>query len=78
MDQPPKVLVVDDEAGVRLLLELVFKEEGYQVAVASNGLLALQKIRSFQPDVVILDIKMPVMNGLEALPKIKALSPQTK
>ncbi|MGB9662453.1 MAG: response regulator [Moorellaceae bacterium] len=78
MDQPPKVLVVDDEAGVRLLLELVFKEEGYQVAVAANGLLALQKIRSFQPDVVILDIKMPVMNGLEALPKIKALSPQTK
>jgi two-component system response regulator (stage 0 sporulation protein F) len=78
MDKPPKVLVVDDEAGVRLLLELVFGEEGYQVDSATNGLQALQKVRSFQPDVVIMDVKMPVMDGLEALPRIKALSPQTK
>lgn len=78
MSSPAKVLIVDDETGVRLLLELVFSEEGYQVAAAANGMEALQKVRSFQPDVVIMDIKMPIMDGLETLPRIKALSPPTK
>ncbi|MGI9953490.1 response regulator [Moorellaceae bacterium AZ2] len=78
MDKPPKLLVVDDEAGVRLLLELLFREEGFQVAVAANGLQAIQQVKIFQPDVVVMDVKMPVMDGLEALPRIKASSPHTK
>ncbi|HBT48030.1 MAG TPA: hypothetical protein DEA73_09205 [Peptococcaceae bacterium] len=78
MDKPPRLLVVDDEPGVRLLLELLFREEGFQVAVASNGLQALRQIHSFQPDVVIMDVKMPFMDGLEALPRIKASAPATK
>ncbi|GFN22044.1 response regulator [Thermanaeromonas sp. C210] len=78
MDKPPRLLVVDDEPGVRLLLELLFKDEGFQVAVAANGLQAIQQVNAFQPDVVIMDVKMPLMDGLEALPHIKASSPTTK
>lgn len=73
----PKILVVDDQDGVRLLLQLVFMEEGYQVATAVNGCDALHQVENWSPDVVLMDVKMPVMGGLEALPQIVARSPST-
>jgi len=73
----PKILVVDDQDGVRSLLQLVFLEEGYQVVTAANGRDALHQVERWHPDLVLMDVKMPVMGGLEALPRVKALSPST-
>ncbi|MEW8958277.1 MAG: response regulator [Moorella sp. (in: firmicutes)] len=71
------MLVVDDQRGVRTLLQLAFQEEGYQVATAVNGRDALRQVERWRPDVVVMDVRMPVMGGLETLPRIKTIAPQT-
>jgi len=76
--QKLNVLIVDDQAGVRLLLETIVKEAGHRVAVAKNGLEAVQLVSRVKPDLVFLDIKMPVMDGLQALERIKSISPLSK
>jgi CheY-like chemotaxis protein len=66
MSEPPtpaRVLVVDDEADIRATVADALAEEGYHVAVAENGADALQLARSFRPQVILLDMKMPVMDG---------------
>lgn len=65
-----KVLVVEDEEGLRLLYEEELKSEGYEVLTARNGKEALQQLETGKPDLVILDIVMPVMDGMEALGRI--------
>ena len=60
---PARVLVVDDEPGLRRLLTDLFSQEGYGVSAASDGAQALERLSEFQPDVVILDLTMPVMGG---------------
>jgi two-component system alkaline phosphatase synthesis response regulator PhoP len=60
---PKRVLVVDDEPGVRGLLGDLFASEGYLVSVASDGAQGLDRLRVFCPDVVILDLMMPVLSG---------------
>lgn len=60
-----KILIVDDEKGITDALAYVFQREGYEVEVAHNGEEALEKSVSFAPDLVILDIMMPKLNGLE-------------
>ncbi|WXJ88098.1 Sporulation initiation phosphotransferase F [Moorella humiferrea] len=72
-----RMLVVDDQRGVRTLLQLAFQEEGYQVATAVNGRDALRQVERWRPDVVLMDVRMPVMGGLETLPRIKTIAPQT-
>lgn len=62
-----KILVADDEMSLRLLASEEFREEGYEVYLAANGLEALEIAEKVPLDLVILDIKMPGMNGLEAL-----------
>ncbi len=64
------ILVVEDEASLRVLLEHELTEMGYRVKLSSNGLEALEMIRKNKPDLVILDIMMPEMDGLEALREI--------
>ena len=66
-----KILVVDDEVHTRLLYKELFSREDYQVVTASNGLEALRRIRDENPDLVILDIRMPGIDGLEVLEKSK-------
>ena len=66
-----KILVVDDEENIRLLFKEELEEEGYAVEVASNGYDALQKLRDAQFDVVVMDIKMPGMDGIQTLNEIK-------
>ena len=66
-----KVLVVDDEENIRLLFKEELEEEGYEVDTASNGLETLEKVKAAPFDIVILDIKMPVMDGIQALNAIK-------
>ena len=65
-----KILVVEDEEGLRLLYEEELKSEGYEVLTARNGKEAIEQLEKGKPDLIILDIVMPVMNGMEALGRI--------
>jgi CheY-like chemotaxis protein len=69
-----RLLVVDDEENIRFLFKEELEEEGYEVDVASNGIEALEKIKGSAFDLVILDIKMPGMNGIQALNEIKVMN----
>jgi len=69
-----KILVVDDEAKMRRVLQLFFEESGYLVAQAENGEKALDQIDDFNPDLVICDIRMPRLNGIELLRRAKSLA----
>jgi CheY-like chemotaxis protein len=66
-----KILVVDDEESIRFLYKEELEEEGYLVECAQNGEEALEKLSIFKPDLISLDIKMPVMDGIEALKRIR-------
>jgi len=65
-----KILVVEDEEGLRLFYEEELEAEGYEVITATNGKEAIQKLEEDKPDLVVLDIVMPVMDGMEALGRI--------
>src|SRR5437867_12880548 len=65
-----RVLVVDDESSIRSSLRMILQHAGYQVLEAASGQEGLDRIASDDPDVVILDIKMPGMDGLEVLEKL--------
>lgn len=70
-----KVLVADDEANMRWALEKALLKEEYEVITADNGQIALDKILSERPDLVLLDYKMPKLNGIEVLREIKSINP---
>lgn len=67
-----RILVVDDEANARLALADLLRDEGYKVDTAADGFKALGKIDSFAPDLVVTDLRMPGMNGIELMEKIHA------
>ncbi|HBC91704.1 MAG TPA: two-component system response regulator [Pelotomaculum sp.] len=71
------LLIVDDQAGVRRLLYEAFSDEGYLVETASSGLEAIMKVSDKSPLLVLLDIKMPGMSGLETLDELLKIIPQT-
>lgn len=73
-----KVLIVDDQNGIRVLLVEVFSSEGYQTFQASNGKLALEIVKKESPDLVLLDMKIPGMDGLEILKHIKNIDQKMK
>jgi CheY-like chemotaxis protein len=65
-----KILVVEDEEGLRLLYKEELEAEGYEILTAQNGREAIQQLEEGKPDLIILDIVMPVMDGMEALGRI--------
>ena len=67
-----KVLVVDDELAIRELLDIFLTGEEYEVILASNGKEALELVEKEQPKAVLLDIKMPGINGIEVCRRLKA------
>jgi two-component system nitrogen regulation response regulator NtrX len=69
----PLVLVVDDESDIRSSLRMILEYEGYTVGEAGSGEDALDRIDRERPDVVVLDVKMPRMDGLEVLARVKQL-----
>jgi two-component system response regulator (stage 0 sporulation protein F) len=65
-----RILLVEDEESLRLLYEEELKAEGYDVVTAGNGKEALRQLEGVRPDLIILDIVMPVMDGMETLGQI--------
>lgn len=70
----PKVLIIDDDEGLRLLLRATLESRGYEVSSASSALEGLQLFHQEQPDVLLLDVMMPDMDGWEALERIRQVS----
>ena len=70
------VLVVDDSPTQQLQIQMVLEADGYRVSLAGDGLEALQAIQREPPDIVVTDLQMPNMNGLELVSEIKALYPK--
>lgn len=73
-----KVLIVDDQFGIRILLNEVFQKEGYKTFQAANGLQALDIVKKHAPDLVLLDMKIPGMDGIEILKRMKVLDPDIR
>lgn len=74
----PKVLIVDDSVYLRTHLEKLLAEHGYTTISAADGEEAVQAYRQGRPDVVLMDITMPKMNGMDALLHIRVFDPQAR
>jgi two-component system response regulator PilR (NtrC family) len=72
-----KILVADDEQSMREFLDIMLKKEGYKVSLALNGEEVLKLMEKDIFDLILMDIRMPKLDGISALKKIKALSPET-
>lgn len=73
-----KILIVDDQFGIRILLNEVFQKEGYQTFQAANGIQALEIVTKNDPDLVLLDMKIPGMDGIEILKRMKVIDPDIR
>jgi two-component system, response regulator, stage 0 sporulation protein F len=67
------VLIVDDQPGVRQLLKIIVTEEGHRAFTATNGLEAVEFVKTKKPDIVLMDVQMPIMNGIETLIEFKRM-----
>ena len=70
----PRIAVIDDEVHIRELLELTLSHSGYDVRTAKDGALGLELIRDWQPDLIVLDVMMPKINGFELLPMLRRVT----
>ncbi len=68
----PKVLVVDDDPSIQRLVSLTFEMEGWQVAIAEDGVAGLKAAKDVAPDAILLDVMMPKMDGLAVAAELKA------
>ena len=68
----PRVLIVDDDPSVLRMMEYVFDRADYEVHLATNGPEALSKVNETKPDLIILDVMMPDVNGLEVCQRLRA------
>ncbi len=75
--RPPLVLVVDDAKDTRVIYAESLRFRGYRVEEASDGREAVERVRALAPDVVVLDLKLPVIDGCEATRRLKA-DPSTR
>ncbi len=71
------ILVADDDASIRSLLKQLLSDEGYSVVAATTGTEVVEKVKDTNPDLVIMDVRMPELDGIEALSKLKVSSPKT-
>jgi len=75
---PLRVLIVDDDEGIRETMDDILSLEGYEVDQAGSGMVAIEKCQQQAYDIILLDIRMPEMNGLETLREIKKLDPDVR
>ncbi|WP_428910126.1 response regulator [Niallia sp. Krafla_26] len=73
-----KILIVDDQYGIRILLNEVLQKEGYETYQAANGLQALEIVQENVPDLILLDMKIPGMDGIEILKRVKQIHQDMK
>ncbi|MDF2946723.1 MAG: two-component response regulator [Bacillales bacterium] len=73
-----KILIVDDQFGIRILLTEIFKKEGYKTFHAANGLQAIDIVQSESPDLILLDMKIPGMDGIEILRRVRQIDTKVK
>jgi excisionase family DNA binding protein len=71
-----RILVIDDETMVTELFKKIFDHNGYEINTAENGVVGIQKLTDFAPDLVFLDLVMPKMDGAQVLKEIRAVKPQ--
>lgn len=74
MERQQTVLIADDEAQIREILSLYFKKEGFKVIEAADGAEALVQVQAGKPDIILLDIMMPVLDGLEVCKQVRKIS----
>ena len=74
MADAANILIVDDESDIRKIVRLLLERRGHSVCEASNGVEAIELLRTFKPDLVIMDIMMPKMSGVEAVRAIREFS----
>jgi CheY-like chemotaxis protein len=72
-----RILVVDDDVVIQKLLQVNFQMEGYEVSLAGDGVEALERVAEDPPDLILLDVMMPRMGGIECASKLKS-DPETK
>lgn len=77
MERKYKILAVDDEPHIRRLVQVNLERHGYEVVTASDGKDALEKVASEKPDLVVLDVMMPYMDGFEVLQTLRK-NPETR
>ena len=77
MNQQPSVLVIDDESGILDTLRILLKKEGFEVSTAQGGKAGLDAIRANAPDIVLTDVRMPQVTGLDILQAVKESDPMT-
>ncbi|MCX7819234.1 MAG: response regulator [Kiritimatiellae bacterium] len=73
-----RILVTDDDAGIRAVVRRALEEHGYTVEEAANGVECLRRVREWAPDLVILDLYMPEKDGLETLRELRAMRPMPR
>ena len=78
MAEKNRILVVDDEAALRTVLSTQLKGQGYSVSTAGDGDIAIELLRSQDFDLILLDLKMPNVDGFEVLSYVKEKHPTTK
>ena len=69
-----RILIVEDNKDMQFLLSHILEEEGYKTSVAGSGIKALKEIKEITPNLVILDVRMPKMDGFEVLEKVKKIN----
>jgi two-component system response regulator HydG len=77
MTQQPSVLVIDDESGILDTLRILLKKEGFEVTTAQGGKAGLEAIRTMTPDIVLTDVRMPQVTGLDILQAVKEIDSMT-
>lgn len=73
-----RLLLIDDEPGIRRMMSLDLTADGYEVTTAEDGLSGVEAFAREHPDIVLTDLKMPGMDGIEVLKRVKQMSPQTE
>ncbi len=74
MRKDKKILIADDEPDILEILQFNLEEEGYEVTIANNGQEAIEKAKTFKPDLIILDVMMPHKNGIETCKALRSYS----
>lgn len=73
MEITTKILLVDDEPNILIALEFLFEQEGYIVQTAFDGIQALEKLVTFRPSIIVLDVMMPGLDGFEVAKRIRMM-----